>query len=112
MGHYKREKLRALHRALWSWMMKHPGAEKEQWPGWKAYERCVAIRDAFWHSSCFACLACNEDCGYCPIVDRVGNCYQKKSTFAELTEYMGKPVNPVEYPHWRKLCRTMRSAWH
>lgn len=49
---------------LWDWLADNPGAQKEDWPGWKKYRRPGEFR------FCFACLyknthkgwACDEEC--------------------------------------------------
>lgn len=63
-----------LHRALWDWLAKNPGRDKEDWPGWKDFSKnypdvAELIHDRY--SSCFACYVAKlttvgVDCAVCP----------------------------------------------
>jgi len=53
------------HKALWNWLSKHPGKNKNDWPGWE-YNKGKVSRV---RSSCFACeYAGNRPgCAECPL---------------------------------------------
>lgn len=62
----------ANHKVLWGWLVKHPGRDKEDWPGWEInggkYKKNMHL--------CFACEACGGDCVLCPLKwqDECGTC--------------------------------------
>ena len=53
------------HKALWNWLSKHPGKNKNDWPGWE-YNKGKVSRV---RSSCFACeyVVNRPDCAECPL---------------------------------------------
>lgn len=112
MSEFGGKRARALHRAIWKWMAKHPGLEKCKWPGWKkdyALHNVAAIE-----SECFACVASMEmylanlgdghECDGCPIRAKAGKCSREDSLYYRI-------VNCTDLNRRRELCLQMVEAW-
>lgn len=105
------KRARALHRAMWFWLAKHPGSYKEDWPGWKNRRKKEEIMDAYCNNICFACYMSVNGCNGCPIAKKAGICSEfcpsslwKKYTAMQKT----KKFTPSQ---WETLCEQIANAW-
>lgn len=112
MFEFSEKRARALHRALWKWMAKHPGLEKCEWPGWGKHDDLHIAAEA--KNECFACSASMEVylttegnvriCDLCPIHTNAGKCSHEGSLYYRI-------VNCVDVDRRKKLCLQMVEAW-
>lgn len=109
------------HRRLWTWLAKHPGAYKEDWPGWKYVESV--------NNCCFACEIAirkkretpkhQNKCEFCPIKNwrtapsfrkHVVGCYYKEYGMWETALLYKTPPPDVRYEtqaHWAEVIANM-----
>lgn len=112
MSEFDGRRARALHRALWKWMAKHPGCEKCEWPGWKKDD--ALHNAAASENECFACAASREAylttegdrpvCDYCPIRNKAGQCSRIEGLYFRI-------MNCESTSRRKELCLQMVEAW-
>lgn len=57
----------SMHKKLWHWLERNPGASKSDWPGWKDIKQHIT-------NDCFLCGYYEIDCAYCPLGGNTYNC--------------------------------------
>lgn len=106
------KRARALHRALWRWMAKHPGRSKGEWPGWEMDDYLHNAAEG--ENECFACSASMElylattrnvhICNFCPIRTKVGKCSHNDSLYRRI-------MSCEDLDRYKELCLQMAEAW-
>ena len=105
MTEREEKRYRALHRALWKWMSKHPSADKKDWPGWENRDE---IHTRAWNRNyCFACVfddLLRGCCDKCPIVEKARMCSREGSLYKKFLCCEDKEQRAA-------LCLQMAEAW-
>lgn len=101
------KRARALHRALWHWMAKHPRNHKTDWPGWQLANKNYHIWCATNAVHCFACGIAHGYCDICPISDKAKRCNNKDSLWHQ---YKDLYIN-FDIKKWEDICNQMADSW-
>lgn len=101
------KRARALHRAMWHWLAKHPKSSKSDWPGWRLRDKDVDVSYEYARNQCFACLI-TRSCFKCPITKKAGICNGSVDLWSRFKELCHKDVAPNE---WAEVCNLMADAW-